>query len=34
MKETGEVGTHQVQDIEREVNLRIYVACGGGDLVL
>ena len=34
MKETGEVGTHQIQDIEREVNMGIYVAWGGEDLVL
>ena len=33
MQETGEVGTHQVQAIEREVNIGIYVAWGGGYLV-
>ena len=34
MQETDEVGTNQLQDIEREVNLGIYVAWGGEDLVL
>ena len=34
MQETDEVGNHQVQDIEREVNLGMYVAWGGEDLVL
>ena len=34
MQETDEVGNHQLQDIEREVNLGIYVSWGGEDLVL
>ena len=34
MQETNKVGTHQVQAIEREVNLVSSVAWGGEDLGL